>query len=589
MKTFHTLLVGLLAAASSPHSVFAQSLPAAADTRCVELKIIETSDVHGHFFPYDFIEKTPIKGSLSRVNTYVSRQREKFGDNLLLIDNGDILQGQPVNYWSNFVDVDHENVAARVVNYMGYTAQTVGNHDIETGHAVYDKWIREVRCPALGANIVDEKSRQPYVKPYVVVERQGVRIAILGMITPTISSWLSRNIWSGLEFTEMVSTARYWVDRIKANEDADLIVGLFHSGWSGGICADGLEEDATERVAKEVDGFDIIFFGHDHQRHNFIVDGPKGTRVVCLDPSCYAEYVAEATITLELKGDEIVRRDIKGQLVSVADEATDEQMVSHFDADIQAVKEYVDRRIGRMGRAMTTRDCYFGPSSFTDFIHSLQLSLTDAEISFNAPLSFNTTIEEGEITVADMFKLYRFENNLCVVKMRGDEVRKHLEESYDRWVNTMQRADDHLLLLESATKDDQQRTGFKNYTFNFDSAAGIDYEVDVTKPNGKKVTILKMSDGTPFDSNRWYRVVMNSYRANGGGELLTKGAGIDQDSLESRIVYRSERDLRYYLMQEIERRGEVVPQVGNNWRFVPEKWTRPAAKRDRMSLFGRLD
>ena len=184
-----------------------------------------------------------------------------------------------------------------------------------------------------------------------------------------------------------------------------------------------------------------------------------------------------------------------------------------------------------------------------------------------------------------MFKLYRFENQLYVVRMTGREIRGHLEMSYDLWVNTMTGPDDHLLQLNVDSRSDQQRMGFKNYTFNFDSASGIDYEVDVTKPDGQKVRILQMSDGTPFDENKSYKVVMNSYRANGGGDLIVRGAGIPKDSLDSRIIYQSERDLRHYLMEEIERMGTVSPKAAKNWKFVPEKWTLPAAKRDRKLLF----
>ena len=141
-------------------------------------------------------------------------------------------------------------------------------------------------------------------------------------------------------------------------------------------------------------------------------------------------------------------------------------------------------------------------------------------------------------------------------------------------------------MLNEQSKGDQQRLGFKNYTFNFDSAAGIDYLVDVTKPNGQKVKILKMSNGEAFDENKTYKVVMNSYRGNGGGDLIIKGAGIPMDKLNDRIIYQSPLDLRHYLMQEIERQGSMSPKAGNNWKFVPEEWTVPAAKRDYKHIFG---
>ena len=233
--------------------------------KTVRLRIVETSDVHGYFFPYDYVERKPLKGTLARVSSYVSRLRQEYGDRLLLIDNGDILQGQPTCYWSNYVATKQENIAAQVVNYMHYDVEAMGNHDIETGHAVYDKWMREVHCPVLGANIVDEQTGEPYVKPYTMFEREGVKIAVIGLLTPTIPCWLNKSLWSGLEFQEMVACAQRWIKTVQEKEKPDLILGLFHSGKEGGLTMPGgIEEDAAARVAREVPGFDVIFCGHDH-------------------------------------------------------------------------------------------------------------------------------------------------------------------------------------------------------------------------------------------------------------------------------------------------------------------------------------
>lgn len=564
-------------------------------TKKVRLKVIETSDVHGHFFPYDFMEKKPIKGTLVRANTYINKQRREYGDNLLLIDNGDILQGQPCVYWSNYVMPEDENLAAQVINYMKYDAETVGNHDIEPGHKVYDKWIREVRCPLLGANIVKEtdkngpanpKSIYTGIKPYSVHYRDGVKICIIGLLTPAIPNWLNKSIWKGIEFEEMVSCAKKWMKYILETEHPDLIFGLFHSGLDGGIDTPEYSENATAAVAREVPGFDIIFFGHDHQVHKEWITNKEGQKVLCIDPSCYVKNVAEAEIELTYENGRLKEKDIEGEIVSVLDEEIDEQMLSHFQPAIDKVKEYVDRKIGKFEKPIYTRDSFFGNSSFTDLIHNLQLQISKADISFNAPLSFNSVIKAGDVTQGDMFKLYRFENLLFVLRMTGEEIRKHLEFSYDMWTNTMTSPDDHALRLNEGSKEDQQRTGFEYYTFNFDSACGIDYEVDLTKPNGEKVRILQMSDGQPFDEKKWYKVVMNSYRANGGGELLTRGAGIPKDSLESRVIFHTDLDQRHYLTEEIKRMGVVDPEPNHNWKFVPEAWAKPALERDRKLLFG---
>ena len=571
------------------------SVQAQQTSKTVMLKVIETSDVHGHFFPWDFMESRPLKGTLTRANSYINRERQKYGDNLLLIDNGDILQGQPCVYWSNFVMPEDENLAARVINYMKYDAETVGNHDIEPGHKVYDKWIREVRCPLLGANIVKEEYKNGEANPqsiytglhpYSVHVKDGVKICVIGMLTPAIPNWLNKSIYKGIEFEEMVGCARKWVKYIQEHEQPDLIFGLFHSGKDGGIVTPDYEENATAVVAREVPGFDVIFFGHDHQVHNEWITDKEGKQVLIIDPSCWVHNVAEAEIELTIKDGKVVNKDIKGTIVDVRDEQIDKQMMTHFQKDIDAVKAYVSQKIGRFESPIYTKESFFGNSAFTDLIHNLQLQITKADISLTAPLSFNSTIKAGEVTMADMFKLYRFENLLFTLRMTGEEVRKHLEYSYDMWTNTMTSPDDHALRLNEDSKEDQQRTGFQYYTFNFDSACGIDYEVDLTKPDGQKVKILRMSNGEPFDEKKWYKVAMNSYRANGGGELLTQGAGIPRDSLDSRVIFHTDRDQRHFLTEEIRKMGSVNPKPNHNWKFVPEAWVKPALERDRILLFG---
>ena len=265
--------------------------------------------------------------------------------------------------------------------------------------------------------------------------------------------------------------------------------------------------------------------------------------------------------------------------------AIDNEFLSTFSHVSDSVKSFVNKRIGYITESIHTSDSFFGSSTFSDLIHRLQLEITHADISFNAPLTFDAIVHKGDIHMNDMFKLYRYENEIYVMKLTGEEVRKHLEMSYDQWVNTMQSPDDHIMLLDENAKHDNQRNMFKNLTFNFDSAAGIDYVVDVTKPDGEKVKILRMSNGEPFDENKWYKVVLNSYRGNGGGELLTRGAGIPKDSLDSRVIFRSERDQRYYLTKEIEYQGTIIPHKLDNWRFIPEDWAEPAIRRDRKLLF----
>jgi len=562
-----------------------------AKDKTVRLRLIETSDVHGSYVPFDFINLKQKNGSLARIYSYVQTVRQEVGkENVILMENGDLLQGQPIAYYYNYIARDEENIAASITNFMGYDVQNFGNHDVETGHTVFDKWVKETNATTLGANIIDTKTGKPYVQPYKIIEREGIKIAILGMLTPAIPCWLAEDIWAGLRFEDMVESARKWVSYIQENEKPDVIVGLFHAGRNNGIETDEIKENPTEEIARTVPGFDIIFYGHDHIKFGGQVTNTAGKNVWILDPSNNALNVADAEITLTVKdngkkGIKIISKEIVGNVVNIENQPVSQEFHNEFSSRVQNVKDYVSQEIGTFTESIYTRDSFFGSCPFTDLIQNLQLELTGADISFTAPLAFNASIKAGALHVSDMFNLYKFENKLCTMRLTGEEIRKHLEMSYDQWVNTMKSADDHIMLLNDNSKDDQQRLGFKNLTFNFDSAAGIDYEVDVTKPDGEKVNIIRMSDGSPFDPQKMYLVAINSYRANGGGELLTKGAGLTKKQLLERTVSTTDLDLRYYLMKLIEKQGTITPKANNNWRFVPAEWAEPAIERDRSLLF----
>ena len=549
--------------------------------KTVKLRMIETTDVHGRFFPYDFVRQQPTEGSLARVSSYVDSLRNIYGDRLLLMDAGDVLQGQPVVTYYNYEKTDVPNVASGVSNYLRYDVQTMGNHDVETGHAVYDKWIGELKCPMLAANMVRAATGEPYLKPYVMFNRDGIKIAVIGLITPGVPSWLSEQLWSGLRFEDAVTSARKWIDIVKKKERPDLIVGLFHTGVNDHSLTNGSRNDATADIARTVPGFDIIFYGHDHTTHYEEITSSDGSKTLIVNPANNAMRVADAEIELSRKGD----KKINVSIVDVANRSIDSKYMAAFDSQINEVKKYVTTEIGSFTTSMTSRDCYFGPSSLVDFIHDVMLSTSGADISFASPLSFDVTVKEGTASLSDMYKLYSYENDLCMMSLSGSEIRRYLEKSYNGWVTTMTSPADHLLKINSGDAKRDKFFGLATPFYNLDSAAGIIYEVDVTKPFGSRIIIKSMADGTPFDDNRTYKVAVNSYRAAGGGGMLTDGAGINKADLEKRILWRGDYTLRDYIIQYVRKHSPITPKPHNNWCFTPKEWTVPAADRDRKLLF----
>ena len=572
-------------------------------------RIICTSDVHGNYLPYETSARRAGTGSLARVHSYVEQQRGKFGeDYVLLLDAGDLLQGSPASYYYNYVDTLSAHLCSRIMNRMGYDALTVGNHDIETGHRVYDRWTATCQFPVLAANVVDSTTGKPYWKPYAIIEKGGVRFAVLGLLTPIVPQWVPTESWRGLGFEDMETTARRYMPEIRAQ--ADVVIGLFHSGLGDIPSTDSLTENAALAVAQRVPGFDLILYGHDHQRGSTSLVNAEGDTVCLLNPGAGAQYVAVATCTPRFAGQRA--RVTDAGLVDVRHTAVSAALLDEFEVDCQTLTRFTQEVLGRNRRPLSMQPAFFGSSALVDYIHTQQLRLTGADISFAAPLDFDTTIPQGNIRMSDLFQLYKYENRLYTLRLTGQEIKDYLEYSYAGWVQTIRsgrkqvpqrnrrmsvrEAGQHLLALKRPLPKNVGNERWKllaTPSYNFDSAAGLFYTVDVTRPVGQRVTIyalapLQKCGGVhPFDLRATYSVAMNSYRASGGGGHLTRGAGIPADSIQGRIVWRSERDMRHYLAEEIRRQGFIDARPLRQWRFVPDDLVREAIRRDARLLFPR--
>ncbi len=557
----------------------------------ITVLIIETTDLHGVIFPYDYINMKPLDVSLAHVSSYIKQERRE-NDVVFLLDNGDNIQGQPAVYYYNYIDTVSPHLMSEVFNYLEYDAVTVGNHDIEAGHSVYDHLISAYEFPVLAANAVEIGTGKPYFKPYVILEKNGIKVAVFGLITPSVHNWLPEELYSGIEFRDMVQTAELWMPQI-IKEDPDLIVGLFHSGWNRENTGYGpSEENGSAAVAYNVPGFDIIFTGHDHHAINENFVNRAGDTLLILNGGSRAENIACAKILLSVRGNKKVNiRKISGAVVETADYRADNEFTLKFEKQKEIVKDYVSKVIGNSLSHISSRDSFFGSSPFVDMIHSIQLKLTGADISFAAPLSFDEEIKQGPLTIGDMFKLYRFENMLYTMRLKGDEITKYLEYSYSEWLNPMKGPDDYLLKYRLGDDGKPQLTNGKawlrNQSYNFDSAAGLDYLVDVSRPEGKMVIIKSLSDGRPFNRQEYYNVALNSYRGSGGGGHLTRGAGIKKNDLPRRLICSTDKDLRFFILKEVETEKTLAPVALNNWKIVPEKWVEKAISHEKSLLFGK--
>ncbi len=558
-------------------------------------RLCTTNDVHGRYFDSLYVGKS-VSGSLLAVSSVVDSIRTADGaGNVILIDAGDCVQGDNASYYYNFVDTLSTHVYARMANYMKYNAVVVGNHDIEAGHPVYDRLRKELDCPLLAANALrtDGPGKgKPYFQDYLVMTRNGIRIAIIGFTNPNIKNWLSPELWSGMEFVSLIPYAQEYVDKVRKKEKPDIVIVAAHTGTGPGIVpgqTSAIPENQGLAMFQTLRGVDFVVCSHDHSPAVFQNDS------ICLiNSGSHCRNVGLGCIELTVKDGKVVSRKLSAGLVPVRKENVDTSMRSAFRRDYLAVREFTVRPVGELSEPFVTRESYRGMCPYMDFIHNVCLASTGAQISFAAPLTYDGTVPAGTVVYNDLFTIYPFENQLFVLNMTGREIKDYLEYSYDRWINTVSGSKEEHLLKISYRPD--YRTGsmswsFDNRAYNFDSAAGLVYDVDIRKPEGSRILVRSLASGEEFSMDSTYSVAMTSYRASGAGGLLGEGAGIAADRIAERVTarYPEIRELVYGYFQE---HGSVTPADISNpsllgsWKFVPEELASRYLDRDMGLVFG---
>lgn len=548
-------------------------------------RLLTTNDVHGHYFDSLYVSEGT-SGSLMSVAWYADSIRVADGaENVILLDAGDCLQGDNAAYYYNYVDTVSKHIFARMVEHVGYDAIVVGNHDIETGHPVYDRLVETMDVPFLAANAIRTDNGKPYFDEYVTLKRHGLNITIIGFTNPNIKSWLSPLLWSGMEFESLLPDfAQKTVDRIRAKEKSDVVIVAVHAGTGRG---DGsqLESQGLD-LFNSLEGVDFVVCAHDHRPVVHQTDS------ICLiNAGSHCNMLGSGTVTLKVEGGKVVEKTLSAGLMRLDKSKVDKEMQVLFRPEYEAVKAFTLKEVGRLNTDLRTRDAYVGMSDYLNLIHTLSLEATDAQISFAAPLTFNGHIKAGTLVYNDLFTIYPFENQLFEVKMTGAEIKTYLEHSYDGWINTLDAGQKHVLkIFERADpRTGQSRWSFETPTYNFDSAAGLIYDVDVTKPFGERIMIRSLADGSAFDESADYKVAMTSYRASGGGELMRK-AGVDTDRIDERVTgyYPEIRNSLYdYLVEHGEIDSATISDASliGQWRFIPEKKAQAALTRDMELLF----
>ena len=516
--------------------------------RTVRVELAATNDTHGALFPRGYTEDVSHRSSLASVCAYMDSLRSAEGeDRVILIDCGDHLQGDNATYYFNYVDsTGEDHLLSRVFNFMDYDAVVVGNHDLEAGHPVYDRLRDGLDCPYLAANAVRTEDGKAYFDRYAVMERDGLRVAVIGFTNPNVKSWISPDKYEGMDFVPVDSMAASLVREVRRLEKPDAVILAVHCGL-GEVDVPSIENNALY-LAAHVPGIDAVISSHDHRSLATKVMGADGDSVSVVESGSKARGVSRLSISAVKRGNRLVSLDITPSVADVSHLKPSGRYMDEFGEDWQAVYGFSNRVIGRLTAPLDMSYRKDRRSDYLALIHYVQLSCPGVEISFTAPLVSEGIMPAGDLRYNDLFILYRFENLLYVVEMTGREVQDYLEGAYDKRI-----------------------TG-SDYLYNYDTAGGLIYTVDPSKEKGSRVRIVSMWDGTPFDTSRKYRVAMTSYRASGAGGLLAE-AGLDREKMSSRVL-EIYPEIRVMLCEFIEEQGDINPakiasaKKTGYWRFI---------------------
>lgn len=518
-----------------------------------DLVVASTTDVHGRIRGWDYYANLPdLTHSLAGAATIVDSLRSAHPGRVLLVDAGDLLQGNPLTYVVAKVSPQPVHPVIAAMNVMRYDAAVIGNHEFNYGVPHLKAAMAQAGFPFLAANVLTAQGK-PFVAPLTIVERRGVRVGIIGATTPGSMIWDRDNLRAaGLTVSDIVPAVRAAVADAR-RQKADVIVVVLHAGLdeasSYDTTATGLpSENVAARVAREIDGIDLVVYGHSHKE---LIDSTINGALL-VQPRNWAASVGVATLTVEqVKGKWTVMAH-RGQSVKVAGHREVPDVVAASAGSHRATVAWVTTPIGRTDVTWRADSARVVDMPITDLVSEVMRREAKADLAATAAFSLDASLDTGRITMASLSKLYPYDNTLRVIRVSGAQVRAFLEHSarYYRTLDAAGRA-------PSGGIVDANVPGF-----NFDVLSGADYTIDLSKPIGSRITRLEIR-GRAIQPADTLTLALNNYRqGGGGGYAMLAGAP---------VVYHRDVDIRQLLIDEVQRVGTLVPSAyaTHNWTLEP--------------------
>ncbi|MEU6206259.1 5'-nucleotidase C-terminal domain-containing protein [Micromonospora musae] len=553
--------------------------------RTWDLTLLGTSDTHGNVYNWDYYRDAEYDDSkqndigVAKLATLINQIRaERRGKATLVLDAGDTIQGTPLaTFYAKqepITSTGEKHPMARAMNIIDYDAVTLGNHEFNYGLPLLDLWIRQLGFPALAANAVNARTGKPAFTPYVIKKvslgfaAPTLRVGILGLTNPGVAVWDRGNVEGKLRFDDMIATAAKYVP-IMRQRGADIILISAHGGDSG-TSSYGPElpnENPVALIAEQVPGIDAILFGHAHNEvvQRFVTNKKTGRQVLLSEPSKWGQRLTRMDFTLAHEHGRWAITRSSATMLNTNTVVEDPKVLAAVRAQHKKTVAYVNQVVAQATVEMSTVESRYKDTPILDFINHVQAETVTTALagtqyadlpvlSQASPFSRTAVFPAGDVKIRDVAGLYVFDNTLEAVVLTGAEVRAYLEYSAKYFVT----------LAPGAPVDPEQISDSSVPDYNYDALSGVDYDIDIAKPVGQRITRLVLAGTeTPVADDAQFVVAVNNYRRSGGGNF----PGIVKTQ-----VYNEQQEIRQLLIDWAQAKGTIDPAdfYQPNWRLVRE-------------------
>ncbi len=478
--------------------------------RRVKVTIFCTSDIHGHVMPVNYGTKEKAHVGLAKYATVVQKMRKKH-EHLLVLDNGDLIQGTPL--MSHYVKeyAHQKNPIIHIMNKIGIDASVIGNHEFNFGKKVLSDAVEQSDFPWLSANIADAQTKESVFGPPYMIKRltNGVKIAIIGVTTHYIPYWESPEHIQGLCFQDAYETLQTVVAYVREVEQPDLLIVSYHGGFERdlqtGEPTEALTgENQAYQMCQQIEGVDVMLTGHQHRQLTGFVNN-----VCVVQPGSHGRLYGEIQVHLDKQngGWSVIEKN--AHLHSLKNIEPHPEVLNDMKDLEASTQAWLDEVIGYIEGDMTIQDpleARIVKHPFIQLMQNIQMEASGVDISVTALLNNDTIGFNTTVTMRDVVFNYMYPNTLVVLELTGKDIKAALEKSAEYFMLN----DQHEIVVNRSYLYP------KPQHYNYDMWEGIEYTIHVGRPLGSRIADVTYH-GKRLKPDGTYHVVLNNYRASGGG------------------------------------------------------------------------